>query len=90
MRPGSPSRRRSARARPLVVAVLALAAVAALSACGQGGSGARSARQDAVEARGAAVMPFDQNTTTHVFHRTPIGGLQRVVAKDAETRGRSD
>ena len=64
------------------MAILALAVVA-LSACGRGGSGASSARQDAVEARGAAVMPFDQNTTTHVFHRTPIGGLQRVVAKDA-------
>ena len=28
-------------------------------------------------------MPFDQRRTTHVFHSTANGGVQRVIAKDA-------
>jgi hypothetical protein len=39
-------------------------------------------RQEEVAARGAEVMPFKLSTTTHVFTKTPTGGLQRVVAKD--------
>ena len=32
-------------------------------------------------ARGAEVMPFKLSATTHVFTKTPTGGLQQVVAK---------
>lgn len=50
--------------------------------CGASGSSATS-RQDEVESRGAAVMPFDQRRTTHVFRTTATGGVQRVVTKVA-------
>ncbi len=72
--------------RPRTPWLLAVAPLLALvSACGQG-SDATTTRQDEVEARGAAVMPFDQAKTTHVFHRTSTGGVQRVVVKDPTDR----
>ena len=40
-------------------------------------------RQAVVEARGAHVMPFDQASTTHVFAKTPGGGIETVTANDA-------
>ena len=39
-------------------------------------------RQEAVEARGATVMPFDLKATTHTFDATDTGGIQTVVADD--------
>lgn len=39
-------------------------------------------RLDEVAQRGAHVMPFDLEKTTHVFSKTPKGGLQQVVVKD--------
>lgn len=39
-------------------------------------------RQEQVAARGAEVMPFKLSATTHVFTKTPTGGLQQVVAKN--------
>jgi hypothetical protein len=39
-------------------------------------------RQARVAARGAQVMPFDLEQTTHVFQRLDDGGLQTVTAKD--------
>jgi hypothetical protein len=39
-------------------------------------------RLDEVAERGAHVMPFDLEKTTHVFSKTPKGGLQKVVVKD--------
>jgi hypothetical protein len=38
-------------------------------------------RLDDVARRGAEVMPFDLKATTHVFTKTPDGGVQSVVAK---------
>ena len=35
-----------------------------------------------VAQRGAHVMPFDLEKTTHVFSKTAEGGLQQVVVKD--------
>jgi hypothetical protein len=64
-----------------VVAIFVVAIVG-VAACGGSGSGAIAARQAQVAARGATVMPFDQNRTTHVFHATASGGVQRVVAND--------
>jgi hypothetical protein len=39
-------------------------------------------RQTEVAARGAQVMPFNLSETTHIFTKTPSGGLQQVIAKD--------
>jgi hypothetical protein len=46
---------------------------------GAGGDDDREAR---VAERGAKVMPFDLDRTTHVFRRSPDGGVQTVVADD--------
>lgn len=43
-------------------------------------------RQDLVAERGAQVMPFDLDATTHVFDPTDVGGVQRVVADDPADR----
>lgn len=43
---------------------------------------ATAERQDDVADAGAEVMPFDLETTTHVFENTETGGLQEVVADD--------
>lgn len=39
-------------------------------------------RQADVAARGADVMPFDLNKTTHTFERAADGGVQTVTAND--------
>jgi hypothetical protein len=43
-------------------------------------------RQETVAERGAKVMPFSLEATTHVFDATAIGGIQRVVADDPRDR----
>ena len=59
---------------------LAVVAAALVAACG-GGDGAGS-RQDEVAERGAEVMPFDLDATTHRFEPTDGGLVQIVVADD--------
>ena len=44
-------------------------------------------RQEVVAARGAMVMPFDLDATTHVFDATDTGGVQTVVAEDPTDAG---
>jgi|GEM_PF-620533 len=44
--------------------------------------GADTSRQAIVAARGAEVMPFSLDATTHVFSKTQGGGTQRVYAKN--------
>jgi hypothetical protein len=64
-----------------MLAVAACAAVASsvwLATREAGGSD----RQRVVAERGAAVMPFDLEATTHVFDPTATGGVQTVVADD--------
>jgi hypothetical protein len=39
-------------------------------------------RHEEVARRGAKVMPFDLEQTTHVFEKLDDGGLQKVVVKD--------
>jgi hypothetical protein len=39
-------------------------------------------RLDEVARRDTHVMPFDLEKTTHVFSKTPKGGLQQVLVKD--------
>lgn len=64
-----------------VAAVLAVAAIAgagvaaALLFTGRGIS-----RQEVVAERGARVMPFSLDATTHVFDKNATGGTQRVIA----------
>lgn len=63
-----------------VVAFVAVATFVAMRATGH--DSGLAARQAQVQARGATVMPFDQNRTTHVFKATPEGGMQSVTAND--------
>lgn len=44
---------------------------------------ASEARLDEVEHHGRHVMPFNLEQTLHVFSKTPSGGIQKVVAKEA-------
>ena len=39
-------------------------------------------RQQEIAVKGAKVMPFDLEQTTHVFEKLDDGGLQKVVVKD--------
>ena len=39
-------------------------------------------RLDDVARRGVHVMPFDLELTTHVFSKSPTGGIQKVIVKD--------
>jgi len=45
-----------------------------------------SDRQSQVAERGARVMPFDLDKTTHRFDATQLGGVQAVVADDPADR----
>jgi hypothetical protein len=66
----------------MIAGVVALAAgayaVGNQAGAAQGESASR--RQSEVAARGAQVMPFDLDRTTHVFTETPDGGRQTVTA----------
>ena len=43
-------------------------------------------RQEEVAKRGAQVMPFDLEQTSHVFQKLDDGGLQKVVVKDPSNK----
>ena len=58
-------------------AVLLLAFVSAIAA-----QAADLQRQAEIASRGADVMPFSLEATTHVFTKTGEGGTQRVIAKN--------
>ena len=69
----------------LVPLLLVLIAGAALLAAGGWlwfGRGSQAARQMEVAARGASVMPFDLERTSHIFAPQADGGLQQVIADD--------
>jgi hypothetical protein len=72
------------RERPLPAAALAVALLVVLAAaCGGGGDGdALAERRADVAERGAPVMPFDLDATTHRFMPVPTGLVQTVVADD--------
>jgi hypothetical protein len=65
-----------------VVALVAVA-VAGFLAITDGSRGSGSDRQAEVKSKGAAVMPFDLDRTTHTFTDLADGGVQRVTANDA-------
>ena len=58
-------------------------AVAALVLVPPGTYAADTTRQAEVARRGADVMPFDLQATTHTFTKTADGGTQRVAAKNS-------
>lgn len=62
----------------VVLAVLAMACVSTASI-----AATEKSRQETVAERGVDVMPFDLKATTHVFTKTNSGGVQQVVAKNA-------
>jgi hypothetical protein len=66
-----------------VVSVIAIIAVGSF-ALGQwlDSDDGVEARQQEVAERGATIMPFDLEATTHVFAPTDDGGVQTVVADD--------
>jgi hypothetical protein len=66
----------------LLIAIFAALGILALAAWALVARGAPANRQAEVAARGAAVMPFDLERTTHIFDDLPDGGLQQVVADD--------
>jgi hypothetical protein len=72
----SPARER-ALAAGIAIAVLAVLVGGAWLVGRASGPADREAE---VAARGASVMPFDLERTTHVFTPTPSGGVQVVVA----------
>lgn len=41
-------------------------------------------RLDEVAQKGAHVMPFDLELTTHIFTKTPMGGVQQVIVKNPD------
>ncbi len=73
----------------LLVAGAALATVAVLGTLWATGAFAsqEETRQEEIAEKGAEVMPFDLEETTHVFEKTETGGVQEVLAdhpNDAE------
>lgn len=76
------STRRRPRLPHLAVGVIAALGLLALVAWALLAQRAPADRQAEVAARGAAVMPFDLERTTHIFEEQPDGGLQQVVADD--------
>lgn len=69
--------------RGLLGCAAALCAVALLGGCGDDGS-ALAERQAEIAERGAQVMPFDLDATTHTFTDTEDGGVQTVTADDPD------
>lgn len=76
------SARSSAVRGTVLLASAVLFVLAALGVLyGAGALGSQS-RQEAVAERGAGVMPFDLEKTTHVFEATGSGGVEKVTADD--------
>jgi len=80
----SPRRRTGTLTAAVVAAGVVLAGGSYLLGDQVGSARAHSLaeRRTEVAARGAQVMPFDLNRTTHVFDPTPDGGRQTVTADD--------
>ena len=71
------------RAALLLAAGGGLATVAILGALwATGAFASQETRPEEIAEKGARVMPFDLEETTHVFEKTQTGGVQEVVADD--------
>lgn len=76
-----------ARRGAVAVVGVAIAGAALVAACGGDGDDPASGgggRQDRVAERGAEVMPFDLDATTHRFEDREDGLVQTVVADDPD------
>ena len=62
---------------------LLLVIVLALAGC-QSQAAVNPTRLAEVAAKGAVVMPFDLERTTHIFKKMDNGGLQQVVSDDGD------
>ncbi len=82
MRAGESGGGGAARKALLVAATAVLAVAIILGFVYVSGVTASHPRQEEVAERGAGVMPFDLDKTTHVFEATESGGVQEVVADD--------
>jgi hypothetical protein len=67
----------------MIVAALVALVLLALAGWALFAQDRSAQRQAEVAARGAEVMPFDLERTTHSFDDLPDGGLQQVLADDA-------
>lgn len=78
------ARRRGRRATRAGTVALAVVGLSLTAGCGQEGDGGTRAtdRQAEVAERGASVMPFDLDATTHRFEPRDDGLVQTVVADD--------
>jgi hypothetical protein len=72
----------TARRTALLVAIAVLFILASLGVLYSTGAFETRSRQEAVAERGAGVMPFDLEKTTHVFEATGSGGVEKVTADD--------
>lgn len=70
--------------RPGRTVLIAVAGLLVGAGCAEGDDDALSERRREVAERGAEVMPFDLDATTHRFTKTPEGGVQVVVADDPD------
>jgi hypothetical protein len=72
--------------RRTTVLLAAATVIAGGAIAGVALGGEDQTRQGAVAERGAKVMPFSLDATTHVFDAAATGGTQRVVADDPRDR----
>ena len=71
------------RATLLLAASATLATVAILGTLwATGALACQETRQGKIAEKGAEVMPFDLEKTSHSFEKTETGGVQKVVATD--------
>lgn len=82
-----PARKAPLWRTPVAIGAVALAAGIALVLLLTGGESGKPDRQAAVAERGAKVMPFDLDRTSHVFTPAASGGVQEVVADDPADTG---
>lgn len=84
------TKRTSSRNRRFLLPMLAFLLVLLLGLAGcrgaetTAGTSPVTERREMVATRGAEVMPFDLESTTHVFEKREDGGLQQVVADDRD------
>lgn len=64
--------------------VLAVIVTVAASTAAYAQTPASPARLDEVAERGRHVMPFHLEKTQHIFNKTEHGGIQQVIAKNAD------
>jgi hypothetical protein len=74
---------REGRRRRLLLGAAVLAVLPVLGGCGDEGARLAERRAEVAE-RGARVMPFDLDATTHRFTDTARGGIQTVTADDPD------